>query len=118
MQNLHLVRSQPDANFIQSAAIRMQISSSRLPAGCKFNSVGYQPDANFIQSATSWMQIASGKRPCNTKYPNLSTWHVAGDQPNEICIRLAASRMQILQKSAATHRKAASGLQARWENIF
>jgi hypothetical protein len=29
-------------------------------------------------------------------------WHVASDQPNEICIRLAASRMQILQKEAAS----------------
>jgi hypothetical protein len=28
-------------------------------------------------------------------------WHVAGDQPNEISIRLAASQMQILQKLAA-----------------
>jgi hypothetical protein len=76
----------------------MQISFSRLPAGCKFHSVGCQPDVNFIQPATSRMQIAYDYRPCNAKYPNTSMWHVAGDQPNEICIRLAASRMQILQQ--------------------
>jgi hypothetical protein len=83
---------------IQLAASQMQVSFSQLPAGCKFHSVGCLLDANFIQSATSRMQIASGWQPCNTKYPNLSMWHVAGDQPNKICIRLAPSRMQILQK--------------------
>ncbi len=31
----HSVGRKPDANFIQSAAIRMQISFSRPPAGCK-----------------------------------------------------------------------------------
>jgi hypothetical protein len=98
LQNLHPIGRQPDASFIQLADSRMQTSSSWPPARCKFHSVGCQPDANFIQSATSRMQYASGLRPCNTKYPNLSMWHVAGDQPNEICIWLAASRMQILQK--------------------
>jgi hypothetical protein len=81
LQNLHLVRRQPDANFIQSAASRMQISFRQLPAGCK-------------------LHLASGL--AIHKYTNLSMWHVAGGQPNEICIRLAASRMQILQKQVAS----------------
>jgi hypothetical protein len=69
---------------IQLAASRMQISFSQLPAGCKFNSVGRQPDANCIRLAA--MQY---------KIPSL---HAASDQPNEICILLAASQMQTLQK--------------------
>jgi hypothetical protein len=73
----------------------MQISFSQPPAGCKFHSVGRHLDANFIHSAASRMQLASGYRPCNTKYPVL---HAASVQPNKICILLAASRMQILQK--------------------
>jgi hypothetical protein len=64
---------QPDANFIQLAAIRMQISFSRPLAGCKLH-------------PASAMQY---------KIPSL---HAASDQPNEICILLAASQMQILQK--------------------
>jgi hypothetical protein len=56
----------------------MQISIGQPPAGCKFHSVGRHVDVNFIQSAVSRMQ--------------------ASDQPNEICILLVASRMQILQK--------------------
>jgi hypothetical protein len=66
------------------AASRMQISFSPPPAGCKFHSVGHQLDANCIWLAA--MQY---------KIPRL---HAASDQPNEICILLAASRMQILQK--------------------
>jgi hypothetical protein len=69
----HSVSRQPDANFIQLTAIRMQISFSRC-----------QPDANCIRLAA--MQY---------KKPSL---YAASDQPNEICILLAASRMQILQK--------------------
>jgi hypothetical protein len=59
-------------------------------AGCKFHLVSRQPDANFIRSAASWMQLhtASGYPIQNTQIYQL----------NEICIRLADSRMQILQK--------------------
>jgi hypothetical protein len=32
----------------------------------------------------------------------INSLYAAGDQPNEICILLAASRMQILQKQAAS----------------
>jgi hypothetical protein len=54
-QNLHPVGCQLEANFIQSATIRMQI---------------------FIQLASNRMQIASGYRPCNTKKTSL---HAASD---------------------------------------
>jgi hypothetical protein len=82
MQNLHPIRRKPNANFIQLAASRMQISLSRLPAGCKFHSVGYQPDANCIQVAAlqykipKFINVASGRRP--TEW-NL---HPAGGQPD------------------------------------
>jgi hypothetical protein len=89
----------------------MQISFSRPPAGCKFNSVGRQPDANFIQLAASRMQISFSRPPArcklhlasglaiqNTQPLFINSLHVVGDQPNEICIRLVARRMQILQK--------------------
>jgi hypothetical protein len=88
LQNWHPVGCQLDANFILSAASRMQISFSRLPAGCKFNSVGHQPDANCIQPAALQYKILK----------LINSLHVASNQPNEFCIRLAASRMQILQK--------------------
>jgi hypothetical protein len=59
-------------------------------ARCKFNLVGCQPDANFIQSAASQIQY---------KIPKfINSLHAAGDQPNEICIWLADSQIQILQK--------------------
>jgi hypothetical protein len=74
-------------------------------AGCKFHSVICQPDANFIQLAAIWMQISFSRRQPDAncirleamqyKLPSL---HAASNQPNEICILLAASRMQILQK--------------------
>jgi hypothetical protein len=88
LQNLHPVNCQLDANFIQWAASRMQISFSGPPAGCKFHSVGHQPDANCI-----WLAALQYKIP---KFIN--SLHAAGDQPNEICILLAASRTQILHK--------------------
>jgi hypothetical protein len=79
---------------IRLAASRMQISFSRPQpgckfhcrplSGCKFHSVGCQLDANCIRLAA--MQY---------KIPSL---HMASDQPNEICILLATSWMQILQK--------------------
>jgi hypothetical protein len=69
---------------IRLAACRMQISFSQPPAGCKFHSVGCQPDANCIQLAAMQYKITS--------------LHAASDQPNEICMLLAASRMQILHK--------------------
>jgi hypothetical protein len=62
----------------------MQSSLSRPPSGCKFHSVCRQPDTNGIRLAAIQYKI-----------PSL---HAAGDQQNEICILLAASRMQILQK--------------------
>jgi hypothetical protein len=69
--------NQPDANFIQLAANRMQISFSRPPAGCKLH-----PASGYTK-----------------KYPNLSiVLHAAGDQPNEICIRLATNWMQNFAK--------------------
>jgi hypothetical protein len=44
------------------------------------------------------MQIASVVA-MQYKIPKfINSLHMAGNQPNEICIRLAASRMQILQK--------------------
>jgi hypothetical protein len=49
LQNLQPVGCQPDANFIQPAASRMQNSFSRPPARCKFHSVRHQLDANCIQ---------------------------------------------------------------------
>jgi hypothetical protein len=55
------------------AAIQMQISFSRR-----------QPDSNCIRLAA--MQY---------KIPSL---HADSDQPNEICILLVASQMEILQK--------------------
>jgi hypothetical protein len=70
---ISFVSRQPDENFIQLAAIRKQISFSQLPAGC-----------NCIQLAAMQHKI-----------PSL---HAASDRPNEICILLAANRMQILQK--------------------
>jgi hypothetical protein len=64
----------------------MQISFRRPPAGCKFHSVSRQPDAKCIRPAV--MQY---------KIPNfINSLHAAGDQPNEICIWLEASQMQIL----------------------
>jgi hypothetical protein len=67
------VSCQLDANFIKLAAIRMQISFSRPPAGCK-------------------LHLASGHAIQNTQF-------ACGQQPvKEICILLAASQMQILQK--------------------
>jgi hypothetical protein len=83
-QNLHPVGCQVDANFIQLAASWMQSSFSRPASGCKFHSVCRQPDANCIRLAAIQYKI-----------PSL---HAASDQPHEIYILLAASRMQILQK--------------------
>jgi hypothetical protein len=62
----------------------MQISFSLLPSGCKFHSVGRQPDANC-----TWLAAMKYKIP---------SLHADSDQPNEICILLVGSRMQILQK--------------------
>jgi hypothetical protein len=50
--------------------------------------VSRQPDANCIRLVAMQYKI--------TKFIN--SLHAAGDQPNEIFIRLAASWMQILQK--------------------
>jgi hypothetical protein len=88
LQNLHPVGCQSDANFIQSASSRLQISFSQPPSGCKFHSVGHQLDANCIWLAAMQYQIP--------KFIN--SLHAAGDQPNEICILLVASQMQIFQK--------------------
>jgi hypothetical protein len=44
----------------------------------------------------SWMQFASGWQPTELHL------HPDGGQLNEICIRLAANQMQILQKYAAS----------------
>jgi hypothetical protein len=61
---------------------------SWLPAGCKFHSVSRQPDGNCIQLAAMQYKIP--------KFIN--SLHATSDQPNEICNRLVASRMQILHK--------------------
>jgi hypothetical protein len=76
----------------------MQISFSQPPAGCKFHSVDRHPDANFIQSAPAGCKL-HWLAAMQYKIPSL---HAASDQPNEIFILLAASRMQILQKQAAS----------------
>jgi hypothetical protein len=83
LQKLYPVGHQLDANLIQPAASGMQISFSRPPAGCKFNSVGRQPDANCIQLAAMQYKIP--------KFIN--SLHAANHQQNEICIW-----MQILLK--------------------
>jgi hypothetical protein len=75
----------------------MQISFSRPQAGCKFYSVGRHPDANFIQSAASRMQIANCIRLVAMQY-KIPSLHAAGDQPNAICILLAARQIQSLKK--------------------
>jgi hypothetical protein len=60
----------------------MQISFSRLPAGCKFNSVSYQPDATCILLAAlqykipKFINVACGRRPTEL---NL---HPTGGQPD------------------------------------
>jgi hypothetical protein len=64
----------------------MQISFSQPPAGCKLHSIAAIRMQISIQSAASRMQY------------KIPSFHAASDQPNEICILLAASRMQILQK--------------------
>jgi hypothetical protein len=87
---------------------QMHISFSRPPTGCKFHSVGRQPDANCIGLAA--IQYKKAKF--------INSLHAAGDQPNEICIPLADSRMQILQKKQLAHCLAISVLQARWDDIF
>jgi hypothetical protein len=72
----------------------MQISFSQSTAGCKFHSVRRHPDANFIvsrQPDANCIRLAA----MQYKVPSL---HAASDLPNEICILLVASRMQILQK--------------------
>jgi hypothetical protein len=66
----------------------MQISFSRPPTGCKFHSVGHQTDANCIRLAAIQQKIP--------KFVN--SLHAAGDQPNEICIQLAANWMQNFAK--------------------
>jgi hypothetical protein len=101
LQNLHLVNCQPDANFIQWAASRMQILFSRPPAGFKFYSVGRQLDANFCRHGCKFHLV--GRQPDENciwlaalqyKIPKfINSLHAAGDQPNDICIPLAASRM-------------------------
>jgi hypothetical protein len=68
----HSVDHQPDANFIQLAASRIQISFSRLPAGCK-------------------LHPATGLAIQNTQIYQCGMWPATKQ-------RLAASRMQILQK--------------------
>jgi hypothetical protein len=88
---------------IRLAASRMQISFSRPPAGCKYNSVGRQPDANCIQLAARRMQISFSRPPAeyklhlasglaiqNTQPLFINSLHLAGDEPNEICIQLVA----------------------------
>jgi hypothetical protein len=55
---------------------------------------GRHPDANFIQTAASRMQIANCIRLAAMQY-KMPSLHAASDQPNETCILLAASRMQI-----------------------
>jgi hypothetical protein len=74
----------------------MQISFSQPPARCKFHSVDCQPLASHQPLARCKLHPASGHAIQNTKFIN--SLHVAGNQPNEICIWLAASQMQILQK--------------------
>jgi hypothetical protein len=63
------------------AANRLQISFSRPPAGCKLHPADSYPlkTPKFINSLIA-----------------------AGNQPDEICIRLGANGMQILQKYAAS----------------
>jgi hypothetical protein len=117
---------QPDANFIQWAASQMQISFSGLPAeckkkisfsgpparckfhsvgchgrkfhsvgchGCKFHTVGRQPDANYILLAALQYKIP--------KFIN--SLHAAGDQPNEICIQLAAPNLSTVCMQLVTN---------------
>ncbi len=62
------------------------LSFSWLLARCEFHSVGRQLDANYI-----WLAAMQYKIP-----KLINSLHAAGKQPNEIYIRLAASRMQIL----------------------
>jgi hypothetical protein len=62
--------------IIQLAASRIRILVSRLPA-----------DENCILLAAMQDKISK----------LITSLHAAGDQPNEICIQLVASRMQILQ---------------------
>jgi hypothetical protein len=81
---------QPDANFIQLVAIQMQISFNQPPAGCKL----YPASGHAIQNtqfATNQMKFA-------------------------FCWRLAECKFCINQRLA--HCKAASVLQARWDDIF
>jgi hypothetical protein len=89
LQNLHPVRRQPDANFIQSAPSWMQISFSRLPAGCKFHSVGDQPDANCIRLAALQYKIHKFINVACGRQPTEGNLHPAGSQPDanfaEIC---------------------------------
>jgi hypothetical protein len=74
----HSVSRQPDANFIQLAAIRMHILFSRR-----------QPDGNCIWQAA--MQY---------KIPSL---RAASNLPNEICILLAASTCKLCRKKQLVH---------------
>jgi hypothetical protein len=86
----HSASCQLDANFIQSATSRMQISFSRPPAKCKFHSVSHQPDANCIRLAamqykipkfinslhaagTNQMKFASGWQPGGCKFAEISS---------------------------------------------
>jgi hypothetical protein len=64
--------------IIQLAASRIRISVSRLPA-----------DENCILLAAMQDKISK----------LITSLHAAGDHPNEICIQLVASWMQILQTS-------------------
>jgi hypothetical protein len=68
LQNLQPVGCQPDANFIQSVAIWMQISFSRLG------------DANFIQSAAIWMQISFSQLPAGCKLHPASGYAIQNTQ--------------------------------------
>jgi hypothetical protein len=84
----HSVGCQPDVNFIQLAARKMQISFSQPPAECKFHSVGHQPNENCI-----WLAAMQYKIPTF-----LNSLLVASNHLYEIYIRLVACPKQILPK--------------------
>jgi hypothetical protein len=88
---IQLAASQMQISFsrVQISISRMQISVSQLPTGSKFHSVGRR---------ASRLQIAFGEWLSNKIPKFIYSLHAAGEQPNEICIWLADSRMQIMQK--------------------
>jgi hypothetical protein len=70
----HSVGRQLHANFIQSAASRMKISFSKLPAGCKLHPASGLALQNTqiyqcgMWLATNRMKLVSGWRPAGCKF--------------------------------------------------